>query len=251
MTRYFCITCEIFARPIYLSAAYSPHVIDIQLIERGLHNSPDKLRSRIQQHIDQVEGRGYDGILLAYGLCGNSTNGLQARSIPLIIPRIHDCITFLLGSRQRYEIEFENNPGTYWYTQDFIERQSDSGGFDSMGLVADNDISKMYADYVNKYGEENAQYLMEVMGSWQSHYQRAAFIDTGLGNNRDRETEVSKDAQKRGWLFETLPGDLVLFHQLLNGEWDDKDFIVISPNNSLTISYDKNIFRGCYCEQQE
>ena len=251
MTRYLCIACEIFARPIYLSAAYSPQVIDIQLLERGLHNSPDILRSCIQQHIDQTEGRGYDGILLAYGLCGNSTNGLQARSIPLVIPRVHDCIAFLLGSQQRYTLEFDHYPGTYWYTQDFVERQSESGGFNFMGSVLDNDVSKMYAEYVKKYGQENAQYLMEVMGSWQSHYQRAAFIETGFSNKKDVANEISRDVQKKGWKFENLPGDLVLFHQLLKGEWDDKDFIVISPNNTLTVSYDKNIFQGCNCEQQE
>jgi hypothetical protein len=248
MTQFLCIACEIFARPIYLSAAYSPHVIDIQLIERGLHNSPDKLRSCIQQYIDQAEGRGYEGILLAYGLCGNSTVGIIARSIPLVLPRVHDCIAFLLGSRKRYDSEFDKYPGTYWYTQDFIERQSESGGFNSMGPVTDDDISKLYTEYKNKFGEENAQYLMEVFGSWQTHYQRAAFIDTGLSSNIDRENEISNDAQKRGWLFETLPGDLVLFQQLLKGDWNDQDFVVIPPKNTLNASFDNDIFRKCDCE---
>jgi len=251
MTRYLCIACEIFARPLYLSAAYSPHIIDIQLIERGLHNSPDKLRNRIQQHIDQAEGRGYEGILLAYGLCGSSTDGIKARSIPLVIPRVHDCIAFLLGSRQRYDYEFDKTPGTYWYTQDFVERKSESDGFNSMGPATDSEISKTYDEFVKKYGQENAQYLMEVMGSWQSHYQRAAFIDSGHNNNEDVKNEISRNAQKRGWKFENIPGDLVLFHQLLEGEWDAKEFIVIPPNNILKISNDKNIFQGCNCEQQE
>jgi hypothetical protein len=86
---------------------------------------------------------------------------------------------------------------------------------------------------------------MGVMESWQSHYQRAAFIDTGLINNKDVENEISRDAQKRGWKYENLSGDLVLFHQLLKGEWDDKEFIVIPPYNTLNVSYDKYIFRNC------
>ena len=89
------------------------------------------------------------------------------------------------------------------------------------------------------------------MGSWQSHYKRAAYIDSRITNNEDIKNEISRDAQKRGWLFVTLPGDLVLFHQLLKGEWDDQKFIVIPPYNSLNVSYDYDIFRGCNCDQQE
>ncbi len=102
-----CIGCEVLARPLYLSAAYSPHTVDIEMLRYGLHQQSNDLRTRLQTAIDAAEGKGYDAVVLAYGLCGKSTEGLRARSIPLVLPRAHDCITIFLGSRQRYLQEFE------------------------------------------------------------------------------------------------------------------------------------------------
>ncbi len=245
MTRLLCIACEIFARPLYLSAAYSPLVIDIELIERGLHNQPEKLKESIQRHIDQAESRSYDAILLGYGLCGNGTAGLKARSIQLVIPCVHDCISLLLGDPQKYQAQFESNPGTYWYSQDFLERADSEGKFTSMGPISEEELSKQYDSFVIKYGKENAEYLMEVMGGWQSHYNRAVYIDSNIHNDEESLQKVRLEATQRGWAFENLAGDLVLFRQLLNGEWTgtSSNFIVIPPNHSIEPSYDTNIFR--------
>lgn len=245
MTKQLCIACEIIARPIYLSAAYAPFAIDIELIERGLHNQPDKLKESIQSHIDQAEGRGYDAILLGYGLCGNATAGLQARSTQLVIPCVHDCISLLLGDPRRYLEQFENHPGTYWYSQDFLERSNGQEKFSSMGPISDEELSKQYDKFVIKYGKENADYLMEVMGNWQSHYNRAVYIDTEIYRDEAFQEKVRLDAEQRGWSFEKLTGDLVLFHQLLSDEWKSgpSDFIVIPPHHTIEPSFDTKIFR--------
>ena len=90
------------ARPLYYLAATSPNIIDIQLVKRSLHDEPNRMRSKLQKKIDLMDNYDYDAVLLGYGLCGNGTVGLQARSLPLIIPRVHDCITLLLGNPNRY-----------------------------------------------------------------------------------------------------------------------------------------------------
>jgi len=41
-----CLGCDVLARAIYWSAAQSPHIVDVQLLERGLHNTPAVLRAR-------------------------------------------------------------------------------------------------------------------------------------------------------------------------------------------------------------
>ena len=40
-------------------------------------------------------------------------------------------------------------------------------------------IDDLYDTYVAKYGKDNADYLMEAMGEWGKHYDRAVFIDMG------------------------------------------------------------------------
>ena len=238
-----CISCEVLARPIYLSAAYSPHTVDIEMLRYGLHQQSNDLRSRLQAAIDAAEGKGYDAVVLAYGLCGKSTDGLRAGSIPLVLPRAHDCITIFLGSRQRYRQEFEQTPGTYWYAQDYIERDDGSGASLSIGANTSGDAEAVYASYVEKYGQDNADYLMEVMGAWQSHYSRAAFIDLGVGDGSSVEQRARADAGRRGWNFEKLRGDLGLVQRLVNGNWDE-DFLVVQPGQTIKMTYDEEII-GC------
>jgi hypothetical protein len=239
-----CIACEVLARPIYLCAARSPHIIDIELVEKGLHEQPVKLRKRLQVSIDAADTGGYQAIVLGYGLCGLATSGLKSRSTPLIIPRAHDCITLFLGSRQRYQEQFEKEPGTYWYAQDYIERSENTHTSLSMGSGSEVDMQKVYEEYVQKYGKDNADYLMEVMGAWKQHYRRAAFIDMGVSNGSRVEFQAQEEATRRGWIFERLAGDLVLVRRLLDGDWIG-DFLEVPPGQRVEMVNDENILTAC------
>lgn len=250
--RYLCITCEALARPVYFCSATSAHVIDVELLKRGLHNHPADLRSRLQERVNLASEQGYDAILLAYGLCGQATAGLIARSIPLVIPRAHDCITLFLGSRELYQDQFENKPGTYWYSQDYIERDDGSGSALSMGSGTDTDLEKVYSDYVEKYGKENADYLMEVMGAWQQHYQRAVYIDLGIGDGSSVEKKAQDEATRRGWSFEKMAGDIILIRGLIERDWklgktqtpankDGNNYLVVPPGQKVIMTYDERV----------
>lgn len=238
-----CIGCESLALILYYCAAQSPHIVDLKLFQIGLHNEPADLRARLQEEIDGTDGQGYDAIVLAYGLCGQATLGLTAREIPLVIPRAHDCITLFLGARERYREQFENHPGTYWYASDYIERKDGSGLTLSLGSGADTDIRDVYDEYVAKYGKDNADYLMEVMGAWQQHYNRAVFIDMGIGDSATVKAQARDEAVGRGWAFEHITGDMVLIRRLLYGDWDT-DFLILEPGQKLIMTYDDDIV-GC------
>lgn len=229
-----CIACDVLARPVYWSAAQSPHIVDVTLERFGLHLQPAQLRQKLQAQIDSVRDGGlYDAVVLAYGLCGKATDGLRSDGIPLVIPRAHDCITLFLGARARYQAEFEACPGTYWYVQDFIERGESDEIPLSIGANTLADEEAVYAEYVEKYGQDNADYLMAVMGAWQSHYERAAFIDMGVGEGEGAAKRARQDAAKNGWRFEHLAGDLILVRRLLFGDWDEEDFLVVQPGQRI------------------
>jgi hypothetical protein len=240
--RFRCLSCEALARVVYLCAAHSPHIIDVELFRLGWHRDPDDLRLRLQQSIDAVQGESYDAILMGYGLCGRSTAGLIARDIPLVIPRAHDCITLFLGGRDRYKVEFEDNPGTYWYVRDYLER-SDGQSSLSLGAEMGSNADALYDEYVAKYGRDNADYLMEVMGAWREHYNRAAYIDMTVADSTQTEILAQEEAQKRGWSFAKLAGNLILIKRLLDGDWE-QDFLIVQPGSSVTMSYDWDVM-GC------
>jgi hypothetical protein len=234
------IACEALARPVYLCAAQSAHMVDVELMKFGLHRHPADLRAKLQALIDAADGRGYDAVGLVYGLCGQATAGLRARQTPLVVPRAHDCITLFLGSRERYRDQFENQPGTYWYAHDYIERDDGSGMSLSVGSGTDDDLQAVYDEYVAKYGKDNANYLIEVMGAWQSHYKRAVYLDMGMADGSAVEARAQAEAARRGWTFERMPGDLTLIRRLLAGDWK-ADYLVVQPGHAVKMSYDENI----------
>jgi hypothetical protein len=216
----------------------------VQLLRRGLHDNPPNLREQLQQHIDAASGEGYDAVVLAYGLCGQATAGLIAGDTPVVVPRAHDCITLFLGSRERYQEQFENHKGTYWYTLDYMERRDDTPHSTlALGSGMDTDLDAVYDDYVEKYGKDNADYLMEVMGAWHEHYQRAAYIDLGVGDGSAIEEKARGDAARRNWTFERVTGDLVLIRRLLEGDWEN-DYLVLKPGEQLTMTHDTDVI-GC------
>jgi len=236
-----CLSCEALTRLVYHCAADSPHLVDVELVRIGLHNEPVNLRQLLQQKIDALSAQDFDAVVLAYGLCGQATAGLMASAIPLVLPRAHDCITLFLGSRARYQEEFARNPGTYWYSLDYIERKAAAGAFVTLGASDDStNLQAKYAEYVAKYGQDNADYLMEVMGAWQSHYSRAVYIDLEIGDGAHLEAQTQQEAANRGWKFERLTGNVSLIRRLLAAEWD-QDFLVVPPGQQVAMAYDQAV----------
>jgi hypothetical protein len=239
------VTCDMLMRPVERLAARSPHEVIISDLSASLHVEPLSLRDRIQQEVDRIEADDplAVAIILGYGLCGGATAGLRARSRPLVLPRAHDCVTIFLGSRERYLREQQATPGTYWFTEDNVKRGNALMGWQLGDAGRSDDINATYRGYVEKYGQENADYLMEALGEWQSHYERGAFLETGLAADEAARVEAAHESAGRGWRFEVILSDLGLIERLLAGEWD-ADFLVVPPGHSLAMSYDDDVVRA-------
>lgn len=245
------IACEVLAREVYLAAATSPHMVDVELVAMGLHETPDVLRAELQQRIDVADGQDYEAIVLAYGLCGNSTLGLAARNKPVVLVRAHDCITLYLGSRSRYQEEFLGHPGTYYYSDDYVERsgRTSSASFSSLGASTDANVQETYEEYAEKYGADNAAYLMEVMGAWKEHYKRAAYIDMGIMPGQSCRVRALDEAERRGWEFADLRGDPSLIRRLVHGEWDS-DFLLLQPGQRVAVTYGDDVIGAAHSAEK-
>lgn len=232
MAHYLALTCEAMARMVYAAAADTAHTISVTLFRQGLHDTPKRLRETLQDAIDAAPPGQYDAIVLAYGICGMATVGLTARHTPLVIPRAHDCITLYLGARCHYQEEFDANPGTYWYSHDYLERLEPESST-ALGAAGLEDMATLREKYVEKYGADNAEYLIQVMGEWRSHYNRAVFIDTGTTGAEPYEAIARKQAQEHGWQFERRTGDNRLIDALLRGAWDDEEFLTVPAGYTI------------------
>ncbi len=228
------IACEVLFREVCVCAAHAKSVIDVTFVRRGLHDNPDELRATLQRLIDETDPQD-EAIALGYGLCSNGLAGLRARGIPLVIPRAHDCITLLLGSKEAYDQRFTARPGTYYYSGGWIERGDDRvprRPEDGAGLEAS------FEELVAKYGRDNAEYLWEFRASWIEHYTHAAHIDTALGDGDAYRRYTQQVARERGWEMEEIPGELGLLRALLDGEWDEARFLRVPPGHEVMQSVD-------------
>jgi hypothetical protein len=232
------LACEVLFRELCQCAAQARSIVDLTFLRRGLHSNPDSLRAEIQRLVDETDEEQVEAIALGYGLCSNGLAGLRARGIPLVLPRAHDCITLLLGSREAYDALFAQRPGTYYYSGGWVERGADKvprTAEDGAGLDAP------FEELVAKYGLDNAQYLWELQSSWIERYTHATYIDTGVGDPTPTRAYTESVAREHGWAFENLPGELRIMQDLLDGEWDENRFLVVPPGHEIVPTVDQRV----------
>lgn len=246
------IACDIAFREICHCAARSPNLLDLEFLTQGLHDVPQQGVGQIQARLDAVPAGRYEAVLVGYALCGNIIRGLVARDVPLVIPRAHDCITFFLGSRARYDQVAQEKTGTYFYTSGWLEclrrRGEKTEPGDALYLPTPagmiDSARESYQRWVIRYGEEKARYLLQELEGWQSHYHTGALIDFEFTRPLQLDRQVRRVCQQRQWNYEEIPGDLGLLQRWLDGDWSNPDFLVVPPGHQVLPSYDDDVIKA-------
>ena len=231
------ICCQVFYREISALCAVSPHITTVSWLPQGLHDTPELLRKSVAQEVSRVESwkeeerrRKPDYIVLGYGLCSNGTVGLQSGEIPLVIPRTDDCIGIVLGSQKRYLEAFRRYPGIYWVNNGWLEH----------GYVPTQEaLAQRYARYVQDYGEDNARFLMEQDSQWQRSYTTAGYIASPLDRDGRCREAAAAMARFHGWNLVELEEDRGLLRRMVEGPWEEEEFLVCPPGWRIAASNDQ------------
>lgn len=194
-----------------------PSGVTYEVLDFGLHITPEKLRELLQQTVDRMSDD-VDVILLGYGLCSMAVVGLKAEKCTLVVPRVDDCIAIFLGSTASYREQGKQEPGTYYLTKGWIE-------------VGDSPFDE-YKRMVKRYGQERADKVMNMM---LKNYTRLAYINTGQNDQERHRNYARRTAEKFNLRFEEIPGSNVLIKRLIHGPWED-DFIVKAPGETIRLS---------------
>jgi hypothetical protein len=200
----------------------------VTFMDYGLHRVPGKMAGALQELLEGLAEPSL--VVLGYGLCGTGLKGLRAGPHTLLVPRVDDCITLLLGSYRSYMREFQAAPGTYYLSKGWLE----SG---SHPLIE-------YEEYVPRYGEKEAMWIMDQQ---YQHYERLVMVahnQTDLDAYRPRAQEVARFCERWGMRYEEMLGSdryvrrlVELANELARNGADapkvDRDFVVVLPGGEI------------------
>lgn len=189
--------------------------MEVLWLDRGYHNTPEKLKEKLQEMIDGLQEE--EEILLAFGLCGNGTAGLVSPRATLVIPKFDDCINMLLctGTRRSRGL---TEAGNIYLTK---------------GWTMDEEaILTKYEAYIEEYGQEDAEAILEMM---YENYKSITVIDTGLEDLKETLEYAKKTAELLDLSTKVTEGSVRILEQLLTGEWDE-NFILQKPGKPLETS---------------
>ena len=154
--------------------------------------------------------------------------GLESRDIPLVIPRTDDCIALFLGSQERYLRLFEEYNGTYWLNNGWIE----TAYIPSLEMK-----EEMREDYIRRYGEENAEFLLEQDSLWIGNYNTCGYIGSPIYRNPGHPTLARQVAAINGWKYAEFEGDIRLLRMMTEGTWTDEEFCICPPRHRVEAEY--------------
>ncbi|MEG0875163.1 MAG: DUF1638 domain-containing protein [Clostridiales bacterium] len=184
---------------------------EIIWIEPALHVTPQLLKERLQEVLDSFANTDCQRVLMPFGDCGGAVAGLKSGNFELVIPKVDDCLTLMLGSlKKRQELSMEMP--TFYLTLGWITQEKN--------IIAD------YHNMVKNYGQETADMLKETMFG---NYNRVALIDTGVGDSNALLSYGKPLKEIFGFNEYPVKGTTEYLKRLLTGPWSSDLFRIIPP----------------------
>ncbi|MBU7007131.1 DUF1638 domain-containing protein [Phosphitispora fastidiosa] len=206
------ICCDVFKEEI--NSMGSLPDTDIEFLSMGLHLHPRKLYQEVSQAV--ARSQGYSRVILGFGLCGGALGGIKAPGCEMIIPRVHDCIPVLLGSKSRYNTLQKNHQGTFYFSGGWVE--------------GDRMMIPEYERSCDQFGPKRALKIFRMMFE---NYNRLLYIHTGHPRDQATLQKTREFAEILELPCQGTEGDLNYLHQLVCGPWDDRLFVTIAPDQVI------------------
>ena len=234
------ICCDVFARIACDLVSKSPHIVDLEFVPMLAHDEPQELNRLIKEKIEKStmeSSRKYDAVILGFGLCGNAVIGLTC-SIPMVIPRAHDCCTIHMGSKENFIGAFGTILSARWSSTGYYERcHSLAYGYLGTEQLAAHKTSVEYMNYVEQFGEDNADYIWETMHP-EIETDEAVYIKIDGFEHSNAFENYKSEIEKSDKRLKTVNGDISMLKALIDGQWDDERFLVVPPGKRIIGVYD-------------
>lgn len=195
--------------------------LELCVLQENNHDVPNLLRRNIQYELDAMENT--DRVLMAFATCGGSMVGLRTGEFELVIPRVDDCLSLLLGSMERRKDVLEGGFGMF-VTKSWMDHDQNIGV----------ELERIRA----KYPPARAEKVIEIM---YGNFDSLNVIDTGAYDVHTILPRSQIIAQQLGLKHRIVQGTLTYLEALLQGPWNSDQFIVIPP---LSTVRDEDVLLG-------
>jgi len=207
------IGCKTIKDEITRAIANTGCQYEVRWTQGGLHYVPGKLCDAIQEILDGANE--FDRVLLANGYCGNTLIGLRNQSAELIIPRVDDCISLMLGSCAN-KLEILSESKAYFMTEGWLNFE--------------RNIWAEYSYCVSRYGQSQADDIFHAMFG---NYRSLVLLDTDCFDLDDVRTRTEQIASSLHLEHRVIPGTTSYIERLLKGPWPDEDFLIVPPHTTI------------------
>lgn len=230
------ISCQVFQRELAECLPRATRQVDVQYLAMGVHgDTAEYAGNAIQAAIDAADADTYDHVLIGYGLCNYGVRGLTARQVPLVLPRTYDCISLLLGSRQKYRAMLQDKPSTYFQTSGWVDA-AERGPVAPLGNVASRlGMGQDLQTLVDKYGEDNGRFLFDTLQPLA--YARHVYLTTCTPDEPRLLNRCRENAEHAGCPLQVVEGTTRLLDALLQGPWDEDEFLVVPPGKQVELAF--------------
>ena len=205
------LACDVMREEILRIPA--PPTMQHEFLPMGLHARPPKLRAAIADLL--AKPRGFERIVLGFGLCGNALDGICSLHAPLIVPRVHDCIPLLTGHPARDDSAVLEK-GIFYL----------SGGW----MEGERTLFSEHQRTACRFGEKRALRVLQTMLSGYSGF---VFIRTNHPRREERERNAHALADLVQLPLRLLEGRCDRLQRLVNGPWDGPEFLQIPAGEPI------------------
>ena len=181
-------------------------------LEQGLHNVPQMLLDAVQRAQDAA---GAERVLLAMGFCGNALRGLRVTAAELIVPRVDDCISLLLGSVKR-RLEVSREHAAYFFTEGWLR--------------GERNIWVEHQHMLETYGEELTE---ELEKSMFGHYRTLGLLDCGIKPVEPLIEGTKMIAEGLHLTQQVIPASARYLEELLTGPWPADRFLTVRAGTTV------------------
>ena len=207
------IACKTIEDELNYAMARTGSDFPVFWLEQGLHNVPQMLCEAVQAAMD---GAGAERVLLAMGFCGNALRGIRVSAGELIVPRVDDCISLLLGSVKR-RVEISREYAAYFFTEGWLR--------------GERNIWVEHQHMLETYGEELTG---ELEKSMFGHYRTLGLLDCGIKPVEPLVEGTKMIADGLHLTQRVIPASARYLEDLLTGPWPEERFLTVRAAATIT-----------------